>query len=270
MMTAPPRRRLFDAKSYADLLTEIPTLVGPIAMRNAIGATKAELEAFEEEGFLIPRTRVAKVKNPWRISDGIHFVAGLEKGAMPVSESDPGRETLLLARKRTQVSLRDQIKAIQDRRMIVGKRNGVHGLHGLVVRKSDVDRLRASHPMSSSSKAEDLAQTRPPGLMSAAQFGRSVGLRDHGNFIALIEAGHVAATRQKNHETGRQQYWLSAEGIAAFHERFVTLTTLSKETGHQRNTLKSLLEASRVARFGPSDQDFGAVYLREEAIGALQ
>ncbi|KUF08670.1 hypothetical protein [Pseudoponticoccus marisrubri] len=106
--------------------------------------------------------------------------------------------------------------------------------------------------------------------MSAAKFGRSVGLRDHGGFIALIEAGHVSAIRQKNPKTGRQQYWLSEEEIASFHGRFVTLTTLSNETGHHRNTLKSLLEASRVARFSQDDRDFGANFLREEAIAALQ
>jgi len=34
--------------------------------------------------------------------------------------------------------------------------------------------------------------------------------------------------------------------------------------------LKSLLEASRVARFAPIDRNFGAIFLREEAIAALQ
>lgn len=36
----------------------------PRAMCEAMGATKTELAALEEEGLLIPRTRVAKVKNP--------------------------------------------------------------------------------------------------------------------------------------------------------------------------------------------------------------
>ena len=267
----PARRRLFDAREYADLLNEIPTLVGPIAMRQAIGATRMELAAFEEEGLLIPRTQVAKVKNPWRISDGIQFVDDLSAQAELVSEDDDSWETLLLARKRTRVSLRDQIKAIRDKQLTLGKRTGIPGLHSLLVKKSEVDCLRASLRKDSSLKVGDLANTTPPPkLMSAAEFGRSVGLRDHGGFIALIEAGHVSAIRQKNPKTGRQQYWLSAEEIASFHGRFVTLTTLSNETGHHRNTLKSLLEASRVARFAPGDRNFGAIFLREEAIAALQ
>ena len=79
-----------------------------------------------------------------------------------------------------------------------------------------------------------------------------------------------STVRHTNPTTGREQYWLSAEEIASFHARFVTLTTLSDETGNHRNTLKSLLEASRVARFVPGDQNFGPVFLREEAIKALQ
>jgi hypothetical protein len=114
------------------------------------------------------------------------------------------------------------------------------------------------------------AEAMRTGLMSAAEFGRSVGLRDHGSFISLIEAGHTPAVRHTNPKAGREQYWLSAEEIASFHARFVTLTTLSDETGNHRNTLKSLLEASRVARFVTGDQGFGPVFLREEAIKALR
>ncbi|MFZ7091495.1 TniQ family protein [Primorskyibacter sp. 2E233] len=261
----PRRRRLFDAKDYADLLNEIPTLVGPIAMREAIGATKKELDAFEKEGLLVPRTRVAKVKNPWRISDGVDFVAGLAEQAVPIAKNDRDWETLLLARKRTRVSLREQLDAIHGKRLALGKRGGVRGLHGLVVRKSEVDRLRASLL-----KPENDAKSGEPRLMSAAEFGRSVGLRDHGYFISLIEAGHTPAVRHTNPKTGRQQYWLSAEYIESYHERFVTLTTLSDETGRHRNSLKSLLEASHVARFAPGDQNFGAIFLREEAIAALR
>ena len=260
----PPRRRLFDARKYAGLLSEIPTLVGPIAMREAIGATKKELEAFEKEGLLIPRTQVAKVKNPWRISDGVDFVAGLCERAKPVEDHDPDWETLLLARKRTRVSLRDQIDAIHDNQLTLGKRAAVRGLHGLVVKKSEIDRLHAA-----GLQDENVVKTKPRGAMSAAEFGRGIGLRNYGNFISLIEAGHTPAFRETNPKTGRQQYRLSAEDIASFHGRFVTLTTLSRETGQHRNTLRSLLEASEVAPFAPGGQDFGQVFLRAEAVRAF-
>ncbi len=58
--------------------------------------------------------------------------------------------------------------------------------------------------------------------------------------------------------------------IEAFHQRFVTLTTLTSETGMHRNSLRAMLTAARVARFSPDGQDFGPVYLRVEAEIALR
>ncbi|MCF8487177.1 MAG: TniQ family protein [Rhodobacteraceae bacterium] len=139
----PQSRRLFDAKVYAGLMAEIPTLVGPIAMRTAMGATRMELAALAEEGLLIPRTRFEKVKNPWRISDGVAFVAGLSAGARYVAEDDTEWQTLLLACRRSGVPLSELIRAIGDQRLTVGQRAGVTGFHGIVVPKSDVDVLAA-------------------------------------------------------------------------------------------------------------------------------
>jgi hypothetical protein len=60
----PPNRRLFDAQANAALLAEIPTLVGPIAMQKAMGATRKELVALEEEEILVPRTRLPRSRTP--------------------------------------------------------------------------------------------------------------------------------------------------------------------------------------------------------------
>lgn len=81
----PRSRRVFDAQAHAELLAEIPTLVGSLTMRKAMGATKRELE---EECLLIPRTRGAKAKYPWRVSDGVALVAELLTRAVPVAEED--------------------------------------------------------------------------------------------------------------------------------------------------------------------------------------
>ncbi len=262
----PWSRRVFDAQAHAGLLAEIPTLVGSITMRNAMGATKRELIALEEEeGLLIPRTRNSKIKSPWRISDGTAFVAGLLTGAVSVAQGDSDWETLLLARRRSEVKLSALVEAIRSGRLSVGKRMGVPGFHGIVVCMSDVDGLAATLRTS-----ERPVELELPGIASAAEFGRSLGLRDHGNFIALIEAGHTPALHCTNPRTRRAQYRLSADDISSFHRRFVTLKTLSEETGHHRNTVKSLLAASRVARFAPGGQDFGQVYLRSETAKALK
>ena len=96
-----------------------------------------------------------------------------------------------------------------------------------------------------------------------------MGLRDDGNFIALIEAGHVPAVRVVTPATGRLQQYLRPEDVAAFHRRFATLTTRSAQTGRHRNTLRGQLAACGVTRFAPGGRDFGALYLREEVIPAL-
>ena len=260
----PQSRRVFEARTHAALLKEIPTLVGPAAMRKAMGATKRELMALTEDGLLVPRTRAAKVKSPWRISDGTEFVTELAKMADPVAEDAVDWETLLLARNRTKISLLDLIASIRQGQLSVGQREGIQGFHGIVVSKSEVDDLPTKYWSREGTEEMDV-----PGVMSAAEFARSVGLRGNGHFIALIEAGHIPAMQCTNPRTGRVQYRLSAEDISYFQRRFVTVPTLSDETGHHRNTVRNLLSRSRVSRFSPDGQDYGHIYLRSEAAKAL-
>ena len=261
----PPGRRLFDAQVHAGLLAEIPTLVGPIAMRTAMGATKMELIALEEAGVLTPRTRVETVKNPWRISDGLAFVAELSEGAVTVEDEDKDWETLLLARRRSELALDTLVQAIRDKRLSVGQRAGVPGFHGIVIPKSEVDVLAAP-----ARAARDEVLEEVPGSMAAAQFGRAIGLRDGGVFQAMIEAGHVTAYQVINPRTGRPQYRMTPEHMAAFHHRFVTLTTLSAETGKHRNTLKGILTSRGITPFSPEGQDFGSIYQRGDVIGVVR
>ena len=144
--------------------------------------------------------------------------------------------------------------AIRNGLFVVGRRAGVSEFNGLVLRKTDVDTLPPSRR-----RAKALLDVDPGGMTSAASFGRSVGLRDAGNFIALIEAGHVPAVRFVNPATGRVQHYLRPDDVAAFHRRFVTVTKLSAETGRHRNALRGQLATNGIARFGPDGRDFGAV-----------
>lgn len=255
----PPSRKLFDAQAYAALLAEIPTLVGPIAMRTAMGATKRELVTLADEGVLIPRTTIEKVKNPWRISDGIALVAELSTGAILVNKDDKDWEALLLSCRRREVTLSELVQSIRDKRLKVGQRVGVEGFHGIVVLKSEVDLMTVPLKRNPKASLDMLSGTVP-----AAQFGRSIGLRDGGTFQSLIEAGHVPAQQVMNPLAGRPQYRMTPKDIAAFHQKFVTLTTLSAETGQHRNTLKSVVLSGGISPFSPEGQDFGPVYLRKD------
>jgi len=68
-------------------------------------------------------------------------------------------------------------------------------------------------------------------LITASVFGMSVGIKDKGRFRALIDAGHTPATTLRNPKTGVANLFVTAADIAAFHRRFVTMRTLSAETG---------------------------------------
>ncbi len=162
-----------------------------------MGATRRELVALEEEGLLVPRTRIAKIKSPWRIADGTALVSEVLTPAVPVAEEGGNWETLLSARNRREVSLTILVEAIREGRLPVGQRVGVPGFHGVVVGKKSVDDFTPTHRTAESRYEIDL-----DGGMSAAAFGRSVGLRDDGNFIALIEAGQTSATLHTNSKDG--------------------------------------------------------------------
>jgi hypothetical protein len=213
---------------------------------------------------LTPRTRFETVKKPWRISDGLALVAELSAHSIPVADEDQAWTNLLAVRKYRAVSLPALIEAIRDGRLKVGQRVGVPGFHGIVVLKSEVDMIAAPFQAVRDQVIEEI-----PGNMAVAEFGRSVGLRDSRAFQAMIKAGHVSAYQIINPRTGRPQYRMTPDDMAAFHRRFVTLTTLSAETGEHRNTLKGLLAARRITPFSPKGQDFGAVYLRGEVVGAV-
>ena len=87
---------------------------------------------------------------------------------------------------------------------------------------------------------------------------------------ALIEAEYVTGRRIMNPRTGRAQYRMNPEDIASFHQKFVTLTTLSAETGQHRNTLRKILPSRGITPFSPEGQDFGAVYLRGDVAAVLR
>jgi hypothetical protein len=56
---------------------------------------------------------------------------------------------------------------------------------------------------------------------------------------------------------------MSEADKAAFHERFLTLTSLAAELGQHRNTVAAAISSAGIMPFAPAGQDFGGIYLRE-------
>ena len=253
----PDARKTFNSKEFQDLLDEIPNLVGPNEMRVAIGATKMEFKSLVDAQILVPRTKVPTIKYPWRLSDGIALLSELNTLASPISASEKGWEKIQLAQKRTRVSVAELISAIRQRKISLGQRVGEAGYQAFVVKKKEVVHLAQIRELFAESN-----------LVPAAAFGRKIGIRDGGDFLRFLSSGHSQSTPGKHRMTGARMTFMNEEDMKKFHERFVTLTSLSSETGEHRNTIIAKLEASNVKRFMPDGEDFGSIYLRSDVMAA--
>jgi len=182
--------------------------------------------------------------------------------AVPIAAGDAEWETLLLARRRSEVGLRVLIDAIRGREIVAGRVAPGAWFHDIHVRKDAVDALAAA-------AARPETEDALTGLVSAAVFGRSLGLRGTPNLTTLIEHGHTPAQRLLNPSTRRPQNFLSPEDIATFHWRFVTILSLADETGQPRGTISRLLSAAGIARFSPDGRNYGPIYLRDDAMRAV-
>ncbi|HEY9037874.1 MAG TPA: hypothetical protein VIN05_02885 [Roseovarius sp.] len=52
--------------------------------------------------------------------------------------------------------------------------------------------------------------------------------------------------------------------IAAFHQRFMTLSSMANEFGGHRHTYLTALGSADVAPFAPGGEDYGHLYLRDD------
>jgi hypothetical protein len=252
----PLARRTFDAESYAELLAEIPTLVGPIEMRKAMGATMSQLKSLEADGLLVPQIDISTIKSPWRIADGLDLVKELDALACSVSSSDDRWETLQMAKKRTGMKVGATIAAARNGKLKLGRYSDVAGYAGFCVLKSQIDEIASVKQKKLESNEAEKGHVTP------AVFGRSVGIRESGWFEALFAGGHTPATKLPHPNLSHERRLVSNSDAAAFHRRFLTAATMEKEFGVHRRTLLARLRDARVGTFKPDGQDFGQIYLR--------
>ncbi|TKA97718.1 hypothetical protein FAZ78_04540 [Cereibacter changlensis] len=251
----PDSRMTFDAAKYAGLVSDIPGLVGPGAMHRAIGATKGELKALEEDGILTGRTLVPTTKSRWRLEDGFAFIAELEALAVSIVEAECGWEKIQQAKLRVGVSAGDIISAIRSGEVRLGRRRGVHGYQSFEVSKPEIDQWISlkMRPVN-----EECATT------SVAAFGRSIGLRDGRRLEAMAQAGHIPCKQEWNPKTRRQQLVMTSEDVAEFHRKYLTTTTMTMEFGVHRLAALATLKAQGAKPFAPNGADYGNIYLRDD------
>ncbi len=92
----PAARKTFAAAPYAELLAEIPTLIGSLTLRRAMGAHQNSFEALVADGVLVPRA--PGVQAAWRLRDGLDLVAEVQARASRLPAGATGWESLHWAR----------------------------------------------------------------------------------------------------------------------------------------------------------------------------
>lgn len=254
----PVARKTFNAAQYAALLSEIPTLVGPIEMELAMGATRSQFASLAADGILVPRIDVPTIKSPWRVSDGLMLVAELKEMAVPADPTDKHWESIQRAKSRSSISVGTIIAAIRHGRLKLGRRTDVTGYAGFCVLKAEINELGPkTRPVPSHSH------------MTAAAFDRSIGKRGQGWFERLSAAGHTPSTRMPHPKLGGMRTFASQADQEVFHARFMTLSTMAKEVGADRRVIISKLNAVGIGPFAPKGESYGGLYLRSEVEGIL-
>ncbi|WP_144055647.1 hypothetical protein [Octadecabacter antarcticus] len=254
----PVSGKTFEAAFYAELLSEIPTLVSPSGMELAMGATRAQFVSLAADGVLTPRIDVPTIKLPWRVSDGLALVVELKEMAEPVEPSDQHWESIQSAKSRSSISVGTIVAAVRDGRLRLGLRTDVAGYAGFCVLKMDINGMDQSIRLETGHSH-----------VTAAAFGRSVGKRGQSWFKRLSVAGPTPTTHLPHPKWGGMRIYVSPADQAAFHERFMTPSTMAKEADEDRRVIISKLKAAGIASFAPNDEDYGRLYLRSEVEGIL-
>ena len=152
------------------------------------------------------------------------------------------------------------INSIRDGSLQIAETKGIQGYSGFVVRKDEIDLLLG--------KNTDVIEDKPQGpegvVSTAAAFGRSVGMRENEAFVRLVRAGHTPASHTDISKTGKKRYYMTEEDIAAFHQEYLTQSTMSAEFNVFWRTLITRLQTAQVKPFTSGNEEYGHLYLRTD------
>lgn len=260
----PATLRTFDAAQHAGLLAEIPTLVGPLEMQEAIGATKSQLRSLQNDGILHPRISRPKINSPWRIADGQALLGELGRLAMTISPDDECWEEIQAASKRRRLRVGDIITAVRNGSLGLGRAPQIYGYRSFRVLKYEINALpQEKLPFR-------IQESSPQEGQLASAFARDIGMRSKGWFHTLFKAGHVSATWVQHPRTNVRRLYVSDADVTAFNQRFLTLTQMQAEFGLHRQTCAARLKAAGVAPFAPDGWDYGPLFERDKTESALR
>lgn len=237
-------KETFSARELAPIVEDIQSLVTRRLMRLTMNATEPQFEALVSSKLLKPALNPAKVKCPWRPSDGTAFIEELSVRAVAIAQDNNDWLQIHDAARRSGQSIASLVERVRSGNCSVACREGFEGYAGLCVPKAVVYGLKA--PM-------------PPSL---GAFAKSVGIQHRSAFERLVVDGHTPATKLKNPVTGATRWYVTETDAAEFLEKFFTIATLASERDVHRNTVRAELRKTDIKPFKSKKKDYGNIYLR--------
>ncbi|WP_417241828.1 TniQ family protein [Celeribacter sp.] len=239
----PHKRLIFDAAQAEPTLKWCARLVRAKEMAEHLGASSGQFETLARENLIKPALPISISKFQWDKRDADQFLKKLTVNAKRVVD-DGSWVSFPIAAGRAHVSLYDASKAVKDGRIDVVLLQDLRGYAGIHVQQAEMNLLTSGRPSA-------------PTL---AEFGMEVGLQKNGTMNALVEAGHVQATRMFSPATRRMGLYMTDEDQEAFHAIFTTLKLLSSSLDIDPRDLRRKLRWAGINQFRIEEREFDRVY----------
>lgn len=249
----PDARLTFDAKLAQPAFARARRLVVAKRMRQRLGVSLGQFEILVEKKVLEPTVPLSVSKLQWDIADADALLGALTKDAATVKGPEADWIPLGVAAGRARVDITNAIDAAREGVIKVALKDGLVGYAAIYVQQSDMKKLREKRPE----------------LKSLGAFAKEIGLHNSGALTALLNAGHINATKLFNPLTHRHGLYVTDADIAAFHAKFTTPKLLANDERIESRLIARKLKNAGISRFAPDGQNFGPVYLVDDVKTAI-
>ena len=234
------------AEEIDPVLAKLRSTVSLGELQSRLNISPSQVTTLRVSGYLTPSFGKPGYRPLWDLAEAEEFLAALDRNVVEVLKGDPAWEDIGSAASRLRISPGDIVAMRIDGRLShFGRVAGTSGYRALMVH---LDSLRAV-----------LERPKPP--MNIQEFAKEVGLRWPAA-RRLILRGLTPSTILRNPASGAQQAYVTDEDLKAFHQKFLTLMTLSREQGRPWQAISKALRDQGVPAFRHEGRDFGQLYER--------
>lgn len=245
---------LFDANEAKDFLARAAKAVTLKDILVLLNMSKSQVDTLRAAGFLKPSFEGEGLAPLWDPDEAQAFLSGFLNDAIQVSNGDPEWEQVSAAGLRLRVPPGEIFQMRLDGRLAhLGQLRGAAGYRSLMVNTNDLI----------------AARTGTDNLLNMETFAKAIGLRwPAARRLVMLEL--TPSTELRNPASGAMQRYITPADLRVFHQRYVTLLTLSDELGQAWQGVSRLLKDKQIPRVQVDGRDFGQLYLREDLRDVLR